>query len=253
VCLRCGKYATKSTRSFKRKCTFAQRLVRWLKNATSSFPGYDRLMFASQEFVRAGHLHFLETWAVYFRELADQQTKTAVQMVRQSWKNNRQLGVPNCTTRPSSFSGGKLSLSRNLCPLRPEGMSSAPCHVLAHHRKQRQHWLQATDQNDGYAQNLHLLLLSVPCSPVRTADQIRAAARGFAANTSAPDGLAPKACCPFGRVPRCPRQALCPLGCQLSRNTAHIVIIPKKDEDLRKIDLFWPILRVCMKVRVLEV
>jgi hypothetical protein len=51
-----------------------------------------------------------------------------------------------------------------------EGHSSAPCHVLEHHRKQWQHWWQATDSDMGYAAQVDQSLPDVPMPPTLTAE-----------------------------------------------------------------------------------
>jgi hypothetical protein len=143
---------------------FALRFARWLNKASLPFEGADRLILALRSYAARPDIELLAPWREYLQTLTDSQTKQAVQRARESWKAQTEEWKNALHRKAFQLLRGQVVPGTESVPT-PDGHSSAPCHVLAHHRKQWQHWWQATDSDLGYAAHIDQLLPDIPLPP----------------------------------------------------------------------------------------
>jgi hypothetical protein len=134
----------------------------------------------------------LEPWVTTLRSHQDHLEAAAKRAARESWQAQTALWATELNRKAFQLLRGQVVPGTESVPV-PEGMSSAPCHVLSHHRDQWKQWWQASDTDSGYVEDLHGSLQGIPMPPPLSIEQLRGSARAFSKLTSAPDGLSPSA------------------------------------------------------------
>jgi hypothetical protein len=171
---------------------FAKRLLHWLESGPPIFPDSLGLREALGAYILTSDRTILTPWVDILRRHRDQQAEDAKKAARDSWRAQTAAWASELNRKAFQLLRGQVAPGTESVPV-TEGMSSAPCHVLSHHRDQWKHWWQASDTDTGYAAELHGILQGISMPPPLSPEQLRGAARAFSKFTSAPDGLSPSA------------------------------------------------------------